>query len=279
MAAALDPIKAGAAAVINAQLASWGIVGLGKDVIRLLQQGLDASALMIELESTDAYKKRFAANEARRKAGLRVLPPAEYVATETAMKGVLRQFGLPKGFFDTQADTDKFIASDLSPAELQDRAQVAQQEWVLGDPQFKQRMKDYYGIQNDGEGIATVLNPKEALGTIQRRIAAAQLGAVAARQGLVVQRQRAESLISQGVSEDAVQQGYGQIADAIGTDQAIAHRFGSDVSLADEENARIVGLASSRRKIKDLQASEASLFAGGGSATGGALSGSGSGAY
>lgn len=275
----VDPTTAGAAAVLNAQLAAWGITGLGADVLRLLKQGLDSNALMIELENTDAYKKRFIGNEARQKAGLRALPPAEYVATETALKGVLRSFGMPKGFYDTNEDITKFIANDVSPAELHDRATVAQEVWITGPATNRQAWKSYYGL-SDGAAIAAILDPTKALGLVQKQAAAAQLGGNALAQGLNVGRARAEDLVAAGVSDQQSQQGYSQIAGSMTTDQAIAQRFGGQAfTQHDEEDARLLGLASAQRKLRDLQGAESGLFSGHAAAGGGALSGSGTGQY
>lgn len=274
----VDPATAGAMAILNDQLAQWGITDLGPDVLKLLKEGLDASAITVQLQNTESYKRRFVANEARRKAGLRVLPPAEYVATETALKGVLRSFGMPAGFYDTNGDMQKFLENDVSPSELQDRAQVAQQVWLTGPQSNRDWWKEHYGL-SDGAAIASILDPKKAVGLVQKQAAAAQLGGSALSQGLQVGTARAEDLVAQGVTGAQAQSGYGQIADALSTDQAIAARFGSSIDQSQEEDARLLGLASAQRKLKDLQASEAGLFSGRSAASGGALSGSGSGSY
>lgn len=279
MAPKLDPTKAGAAAILNDQLAQWGIKGLGPDVIRLLQQGLDPAALMIELQNTNAYKQRFAGNEAREKAGLRVLPPAEYVATETSLKGVLRSFGLPAGFYDSNTDMQKFIENDVSPSELQERANIAQQVWLTGPQENRDAWNKYYGHLGVGGAIAAILDPKKAVGLIQKQAQAAAIGGTALTQGLAVDRTRAEQLAAAGVTQAQATQGYGDIAGALGNDSAIAQRFGQTLNQGTEEDARLLGLASAQRKIKDLQAAESGLFAGRGAANSGALSGTASGAY
>lgn len=276
--AELDATKAGAAALINAQLAEWGIAGLAGDVTRLLSEGWDPSALMTQLEQSASYKERFKANDERRKKGLKVLSPGEYVATETQMKSVLRSFGMPPGFYDSNDDITKFLANDVSPSELQERAQVAQQVWMLGPQENRTWWKEHYGL-GDGAAIAAILDPNRALGLVQKQAAAAQLGGTAQRQGLKVDTGRAEQLAGYGVSADQALEGFGQIAESLVADQGIAKRFGSSITQTEEEDARLLGLASSRRKLKGLQASEAALFSGGGAAGGGALSGSGSGQY
>lgn len=275
MASALDPTQAGAAAIINDQLAQWGIQSLAPDVLKLLKQGLDQNAIMIELQNTDAYKKRFAANEARMKAGLRVLSPAEYVASETQLKTLARQY-LPPGFFGSKEDTDKLLAADVSPVEFQNRLQVAQQWWVTGDPETKQAAKDYFGISTPQQGIAAVLDPKKTEGMITQQMLMSQIGGAAIHQGLQVDASRAQQLAQQGITQQQAQQGYAGVAGALPADSAIAQRFGSGLTQTDEEDARLLGLASAQRKIKTLQSSEQSLFAGDKSAAAGGLSRTGS---
>src|ERR1700749_1854637 len=104
MAITPNPQQASALAWFKQQLTQWGIATLVPDAQKLIMQGLDNDAVTLQLQETDAYKKRFAANALRIKAGLTVLSPAEYVATETAYAQVLRQFGLPKGFYDSRDD-------------------------------------------------------------------------------------------------------------------------------------------------------------------------------
>ena len=50
------------------------------------------------------YKKRFKANEARRKAGLAELTPGTYIALEDQYRKLMQEAMLPAGFYDNPED-------------------------------------------------------------------------------------------------------------------------------------------------------------------------------
>jgi hypothetical protein len=274
----LDPTRAGAAAILRDLLSQWGIGDLYADAMRLIKQGLDENAVLIQLQDTDAYKRRFAGNELRRKAGLAVLSPAEYVSVETSLKDVMRQYGLPAGFYDSPDDLTKFIGSDVSPQELSQRAAAAQKIWLSGNNDLKSQWRDYYGL-SDGDGIASLLDPKVALPIIDQKLTAAQIGAAARRQGLDVDRTRAEYFQSHGVDEASALKGYSDIAASQAITEDIARRFGETFSQADAEDDTLLGLASAQRKRKDLYGKESALFSGRSGADQSALSKSTAGSY
>lgn len=257
-----DPTKVGAAQVIRAQLREWGIEDLYADVLRLMKQGLSEDAIIIQLQDTDSYKKRFAANELRRKAGLAALSPAEYVATETQYRSVMRSYGLPAGFYDSNDDLVRFLGNDVSPAELATRAQVAQQVWLTGNQEYKSVWTDFYGL-SDGDAIAAILDPKAALPIIEQKRVATQIAAAGRRNNVDVERDRAEYFTTLGIDENAAIKAYGDIGQVAGVDSAIAQRFGTTFGQEDEEDARLLGLASARRKQRELYGKETALFSGG----------------
>jgi hypothetical protein len=273
------PAEQSASTFLRRMLADWGVPELYKDAAELVKKGLDADYIVLSLQDTAAYKKRFAANEDRQAKGLPVLSPADYIATEAQYRNVLRTFGLPAGFYDSNEDVRKFLANDLSPAELGQRAQAAQQLFVTGNPEYRRVWKDFYGL-SDGDAIAALLDPKRALPIIQQQQAATQIAAAARRQHLDATRTRAEQLASLGVDEATALKGYADIADVMPNDQAIAQRFGQTFTLSEEENDRLLGLASAQRKRRELYSQETALFnAGRGAAGSSALSQSSVGKY
>lgn len=273
-----DPTKVGAAQVLREQLRQWGIEDLFTDVLALMKQGLSEDAIIIQLQDTQSYKTRFAANDIRRANGLKVLSPAEYVATETQYKGVLRSYGLPEGFYDSNTDLNGFLGRDVSPAELAQRAQTAQQIWLTGNQEYKSVWKDFYGL-SDGDAIASILDPQVALPMIEQKRVATQIAAAAKRNSLDVERQRAEYLTTVGIGEPDAIKAYGEIGEAHNVDQGIATRFGTTFSQEDEEDARLLGLASAKRKQRELYNKEASLFAGSSGVDRSTFAGRGPGSY
>ncbi|WP_156160263.1 hypothetical protein, partial [Pseudomonas sp. 2(2015)] len=68
---------------------SYGLGSLAPDIVNYLQNGYSSETIGVLLQSTAAYKKRFAANEARVKKGLPALSPG-HAGSRTAER-VLRQ--------------------------------------------------------------------------------------------------------------------------------------------------------------------------------------------
>jgi hypothetical protein len=255
----LDPDQQTASQIIQAQLEAWGLGTLSTKVNDLIREGLSSDAITLRLQSTDEYKTRFAANDARRKAGLAALSPAEYVAAENSYRQVLQSYGLPSTFYDSQDDFRQFLEKDVSPSEVQDRAKVAQQTWLSTDQGVRDTWRDWYGL-SDGAAIASILDPTKALPIVQSMAEAAKGGAAARRNGLVADESRIRGYVDQGLSGDAIAQGFSDIGTVHATDQGIGRRFGVDLSQSAEEAARIQGLASARRAQTDAYGAEQALF-------------------
>src|SRR5690606_32920485 len=112
---------------LNSMFKTYGLGSLASRVYDYVKNGYSADTITVLLQDTPEYKKRFAANEARQKAGLNVLSPAEYISTENSYRQIMRQSGLPAGFYDSTDDFTKWISTDISPTELQSRVDLATQ--------------------------------------------------------------------------------------------------------------------------------------------------------
>jgi hypothetical protein len=257
--APLNPDQQTASQIIQQQLKAWGLDSLAGTVNDLIRQGLGSDAITLQLQQTDAYKQRFSANEARIKAGLAALSPAEYIATENAYRQVLQSYGLPSSFYDQPADFNQFLSNDVSPDELRSRVQVAQQVYLGSDPQLRDVWRNFYGL-SDGAGIAAVLDESRSLPVLQNMLTAAQGGVAAQRSGLEANQGRLEQYAQQGFSVDQLSQGFSQIGQTLSADQAIARRNGTTFDQATAEAATITGAASALRKQQQLEESERALF-------------------
>ncbi len=259
--AAEDPALASARGIITAMLESWGISELGADVDRLLREGLDTNAIVLQLQQTDAYKARFAANEFRKAKGLPVLSPAEYIATESAYRQVMQSYGLPAGFYDDLQDYQNFLANDLSPNELNERAQLAQRTFLSADVETRTMFREFYGL-TDGAGIAAILDPAKALPIVERMAQAAQMGGSAIRNGLEANRERLERYSDMGVTAGDAANAFAEIGRTGAAEQRIAERFGDTLTQAEQEEGSLLGTASAQRKRQRLADSELGLFRG-----------------
>ena len=248
-------------------LAQWGLGTLAQDLRHLIVTGqTDPNELALALSQTDAYKQRFAANADRVKAGLRELRPAEYIALEEQYRNVMRQYGLPNGFYDDNTKLDKFIAGDVSPAEMQSRVQAVADLVYNAPPEAQQAWDQFYG-HGKGGAIAAILDPKTAAPIVEQQVAASQIAGSALSQGLTANKATAERLASEGVTLQQARAAYSAIAQRLQTDTQVGGRFGMNLGQSDEEKATFEGDATALRKQDLLYSEEAGLFSGHGGAT------------
>jgi hypothetical protein len=245
---------------------SYGLGSLAPRIREFVQQGYTPDTVTLKLQETPEYQQRFVGNEARRKAGLPVLSPAEYLEVESSYKQIMRTAGLPSGFYDNPDDFAKFIGIDVSPAELKQRVDVAALTLENADPLFKQQLRQFYNL-NDGDMIAYALDPERALPTLLRQTQATQFGAEAARQGLQVQRTMAETYAGMGVTQEQARQGFEQVAQITPEAQRLSSVFaGQEAPIGQEEVTSAVftgeGSAEYQRRLKRLSEMEQSLFSG-----------------
>jgi hypothetical protein len=170
-----------AISVLTERFTKYGLGSLVNKIKELAVDGATESTITFALQETDEYKQRFAANQARIKAGLQVLTPAEYLNVEDGYRQVLREYGLNQ--LATDDYVKKFIENDVSATELSTRVSTAVQRVQNADPAIARQLTEYYGIgQNDL--VAYVLDPAQQITKIQRQVAAAEIGVAAARQGI-----------------------------------------------------------------------------------------------
>jgi hypothetical protein len=259
--ATLDPATQGAFDLIVAQLRAWGIDQLADTAKQLIVQGLDSNSVLLQLQDSDAYKQRFIGNESRKKNGLGVLAPADYIATEAAYRSALLSYGLPSGFYDQPSDFANFIGNNVSATEVAQRASVAQSIWLSQDEETKDTWRQWYGL-SDGEAIASILDPDKAMPIITRSANAAKYGGEATRLGLTPDQQRYELYSDLGLTADSVTKGLQQVAAQQDQLSKIGDRFGTKFDQALAEKADIMNDGSANKTKQRLIGNETALFAG-----------------
>ena len=249
----------------EAEFRALGMADFGPVLTRLVQQGYKGTALTSKLEDTEEYKTRFSANAERIKKGLAPLKPSSYLAMEAGYKRLMREAGLPEGFYDTQDDFKKFIANDVSTVELKSRVDAAQLSLNNADPFYVQSLEKYYGL-GPGDMLAQALDPERATPFIMRRVQAAQIGAAAARQNIDIAAASAENLLSFGVTQQQAQQGFEQVAAIAPVAQRLSQiSAGAQPFGVQETTTAVLGgenSAAYKQKLQDLAQQEQSRFAG-----------------
>ena len=261
-------------AALNAIFTQYGIGSLSSTIANFLKQGYSSDTITLLLQDTDAYKKRFAANDVRRKKGLPVLSPAQYLAAETSYRQIMRASGVPAGFYDQNTDFQKFLENDVSPQELQQRVTDATNFINTADPRQMAYMKQFY---TKGDLIAYALDPARAEPLIGKAFNASMIGGQAANHGFDIDRQFAEQMANAGISGDQASQGFGIIQSTIGNDQKLAAISGTSISAQDEMREAFFNDGDVTLKRQRLSDQEKARFSGSSGVGSGSLGSSSSG--
>jgi hypothetical protein len=206
---ALSGDQRNAYTAVQQMLKEFGLESLAPKILGYVKEGFSSDTIAVQLQETAEWKRRFAANEARVKKGLPVLPPQEYIQTERAYRQIMQSAGVPAGFYDSQSDFERFLSDDVAPQEVQSRVQAATEFVNRANPQELAFMKSRY---TTGDLIAFALDPDRAAPLVGKAFQAATIGGQASAQGLQIGRDLAEGLAADGVSREAAMQGFSIIA-------------------------------------------------------------------
>lgn len=220
---------------LNQQFSEYGLGTLGPKIFDFIQKGYSADTISLLLQDTPEYKQRFAGNEDRRKAGLPVLSPAEYLSTESSYRQIMQQSGLPAGFYDQPEDFRNFIGRDVSPTEVKQRTDLAIQNSTLANPSTMRALKELYGV--DQEHVAAYfLDPERSAPLLQKQASAAAIGAEALKRGLALSGSL-EDFATAGVTTQQAAAAYGQITKELPQYQQIASQYGEKETQFEMERA------------------------------------------
>ncbi|MFF6988359.1 hypothetical protein [Streptomyces sp. NPDC010273] len=246
---------------------TYGLDSLAGKIFDYVKQGYGADTIGLLLQDTSEYKTRFAGNTARAKAGLAVLNPADYLATEASYRQILSSAGLPKGFYDNPADFQNWIAGDVSPTEIKDRVDLATAAVGQSNPEYRNALYQMYGI-NEADLTAYFLDRKNAEPILKKQAAAGAIGAAALRRGFAASALDLEGYATMGVTADQAEQAYSQIAQGFSSMLGIAGRYGDvwNQQKAEQEvftpGATTNGQESASSEGTRLRSQERALFAG-----------------
>jgi hypothetical protein len=261
----LDPgsVQGNAYDLLQNMLQQWGLESLAPDVLGFLQQGYSQDQVSFKLQDTDAYKQRFAGNETRRKQGLPVLSPADYLNTEASYRQIMQSAGLPSGFYDQPSDFADWIGNDVSPTEINSRVSTAVEISNKLDPGLTQSLKDWYGVQPN-DVAAYILDQQRALPAIQNIARAAEIGGVANDNNAQITQQRAEQLARQSnLTNPQLTSAEGQAIQTGRTGSFLGEISGLQYDQSVAENELFLDDAEAARRRKELGNLEQGRFTGG----------------
>jgi hypothetical protein len=256
--------------LLYSQFKQYGLETLVEPLKGLITSGASPAEFTIKLRDTDAYKKRFAANQARIQKGLAAISEAEYLGLEDQYQNIMRNYGLPesysaRGELGAQEGFNKFIANDVSAAELEDRIMTAQNRVMNANPEVLASLKAFYPDINNGDILAYTLDPTKGLDSIKRKVTAAEIGGAATQAGLTTNMKRAEELTAAGITKQQAQQGFQTVAEVAPRGGQLAEIYKQDPYTQKTAEAEVFGLSGSAeaaRQRKKLTSLETAAFSG-----------------
>lgn len=275
------------------QFAAYGLGSLVEPLRALVEDATVSPSdfsfkLMYDPKYNTAYKQRFSANEQRIKKGLTALTPAAYLAKEDKYQEIMRNYGLPESYWTVgplgkQEGFDKLIENDVSSAELEDRILNAQNRVLNANPEVLQALKNFYPDIKNGDILAYVLDPQNALSNIKKKVSAAEIGGAALAAGLLGSKpediaayaNRAQELGAAGVTGEAYQKASPFLTTATERGSQLADIYKQEPygrTQAEAEAFNITGATEAARKRRKLTELEKAAFGGSSGTSGGALS-------
>lgn len=240
--------------MLSALLQQWGLSSLLNDVQGMLTSGDSAEVIPIKLRQTEAYKTRFKGNAQRIQNGLPALSEAEYLATEASLRTVIRRY-VGAGQYDGQDNLQKWIANDLSPNELNDRMAMYQENWDSRS-QFVKDAWASHGL-TPADALRSIMDPSITETDLKRRAQVFSVGAASVQafgDDRSLDTQRLGQLVDAGVTKQQADEGYRQIAGRQEYEGFLARSAGMDLTLADQEDAALLGdqrAEKQRKKVLD----------------------------
>jgi hypothetical protein len=216
----------------------------------------------IQLRESDAFKRRFGANEARRAANKPAYSVSQYLQLESSYRQVLNAAGMPKDFYTDRTDIESFITNDISPDEVQFRVQQGYAAVKNADPAVVNELKTLYGL-DEGTLAAYFIDPNKTKDAVVRSARAAEVAAQARKQADIgLTAAQAEQLVLGGVTEQEAQQAFTSVRSL----QELTRPTAGEQALTQEELIQgVTGInaAAQQRVAKTARRRQATLQEGG----------------
>lgn len=251
------------------QFNRYGLGSLVAPLKDLITSGASPSEFTIKLRETPAYKQRFAANDMRIANGFAAIDEATYLALEDKYQSIMQNYGLPpqmyaKGELGTQEGFQKLIANNVDPITAEERI-LEGKKLTASTKQTLDAAKQFYPSLTDGDILAYVLDPKNALSDIKRKVTAAEIGGAQIGAGLAASAANAEALAGAGVTGQRYQQAAPFIAEAAQRGSELASFYGLEPynqASAEAEALSLAGGAQAAKKRRQITALEGASFSG-----------------
>lgn len=266
------------------QFDRYGLGALVTPLKELITSGVSPSEFTMKLRESPAYQKRFSANAARIANGFAAISESTYLGLEDRYQEIMQNYGLPGTYYEqsvdpitgikTQAGFEKLIGNNVDPVTLEERIVLGKKRVQDSNPEVFKSLKQFYPDITDSDILAYVLDPKNALDTIRRKVTAAEIGGGAMQAGLGITGTRAEELGAAGITKQQAQQGFQTVAEVAPRGGQLAAIYGESPYTQQTAEQEVFGLAGSTeaaKQRKKLVGLEKAAFSGQTGAAQGAL--------
>lgn len=214
------------------------LAGLGKEFASSLMDSINsvyansisptAAEILSTVYNSDAYKTRFKANvdiqkrlsDGKGRAGDRMLTPKEYIDAEQTYATLLRDSGMPTGYYDSPDDFSSLISNSISASEFKSRIDTAYDALNFADEYVVNSLQTYYNLSR-GDLVSYLLDPtraapileSRALSTnefglndrtqLQKMYETSVVGGFASRAGLASDQNLSENIVNLGKTSQA----------------------------------------------------------------------------
>lgn len=237
-------------------LSQWGLESLNDAVSDMLTAGDSADVIPLKLRETEPYKKRFAGNYDRMRAGLPALSEAEYLSTEASLRDVVRRY-VGAGTYDSRENLQKWIGNDVAPQELNDRMQTYRDNFMV-QPDWVKAAWSAQGY-TPADAIRAVIDPSVTETTLRRQLGSYALGSEAVQAYKDTNALNVDQLgryADAGVTVQDARQGFGRVASREQHESLLANLSGEQLTRTDQEEAELLGnetAAQKRRRVLDTE--------------------------
>jgi hypothetical protein len=270
-------------AALLAAMGVYNISGLAETLLAIRTAYPDItsedmlSLLRYDKRYNAGYLQRFAGNAKLSAAGKPMLTEKEYLANEMAYEKIFKAYDVAR-FANTSQYAD-LIGNSLAPDEVNTRVSMAYNRIINADANVLTALKKFGSSLSTGDLVAAMLDPRNQVPELNKKITSAEIGGAALRQGLQafeaatsIQSSRytnvtegtigTEAARLSGADAESARVAYEKIAEEVPRGEFLSSisKGVPQYAQAQAEEANILGLASAKRKKQDLIALEAARF-------------------
>ena len=264
----------------------YGLGSLVKEVQQYIVDGLSEAELTIKLRGSKPYQERFAANAKRIANGFKAIDEATYLGLEDRYQSIMQNYGLPTSYYEkgnlgVQKGFEELIGGNVDPVTLEERI-IEGQKVTKGNKAIIDTAKQFFPTLTDGDFLGYVLNPKNGLEEIKRKVTAVEIGAGAKEADLNIGLERALEIGTAGINKAQAKQGFAAIGTGLQRGSQLAAIYGENPytqTTAEEEVFGLAGKTKATREREKITGLEKATFGAKTGISSGALARDRAGAY